>query len=136
MFSRAPLVGRIFSVTLLFLENRIRYGSFTSFVQHVFEYSIILPQRTQVLRIHHHWFRPVLEGVYGVCLTLPTHIFPSKWILEHVTSRVCGDEFRINKINLTLTLNLLLPSYVFHNKTCVFIMVFTVYSQLIFYMKR
>ena len=34
----------------------------------------------------------------------------------------------------TLSLNLLLSSIVFHNKICVFIMIFTAYARLIYYM--
>ena len=59
----------------------------------------------------------------GVHLILPPHIFfgPSK-VMAHVTSRVSGSELKIkNKrdlrnLTLTLTLNVLLPSIVFHNK--------------------
>ena len=46
----APLVGGMFSITLLSLENRFHLA-----------FLIFLPQRTQVVRIHHHWFRSVLQ---------------------------------------------------------------------------
>ena len=44
-----------------------------------------------------------------------------------------GDSSEQNKIKLTLTLNLLLPSIVFHNKICVFVMIFrdSSFSRLI-----
>ena len=43
---------------------------------------------------------------------------------------VSGGEFRIKKRNLTLILNLILPSIVFHNQICVFFMIFTALSFL------
>ena len=54
---------------------------------------------------------------------------PSK-VTENVTSRVSGGEFRIKERSLTLTLNLLLllPSFIFYNKICAFIMIFTALS--------
>ena len=69
----------------------------------------------------------VLNSAEAVYLTLPPHIFfrPSKvWIML----------YHRKKPNP----NLLLPSIVFHNKICIFIMIsaFTTYSRLIPNMRR
>ena len=68
------------------------------------------------------------EGVY---LTLPPHIFSvqvkSRSMLHHGS---LGASLKQNKRNLTLTLNLLLPFFVFHNKICVVIIIFTAFSFL------
>ena len=67
----------------------------------------------------------LLEGAH---LTLPPHIFSaqvkSRSMLYHGPM---GESLKQNKRNLTLTLtlNLLLASIVFHNKICVFIIICT-----------
>ena len=69
----------------------------------------------------------------GVHLTLPPHIFSVQVKLRSMLNHgSVGSSSRYNKRNLTPTLsiilNFLLPSIVFHNKTCVFIMIFMALS--------
>ena len=69
----------------------------------------------------------------GVHLTLPPHIFSVQVKLRSMLNHgSVGASSRYNKRNLTPTLsiilNFLLPSIVFHKKTCVFIMIFMALS--------
>ena len=69
----------------------------------------------------------------GVHLTLPPHIFSVQVKLRSMLNHgSVGASSRYNKRNLTPTLsiifNFLLPSIVFHKKTCVFIMIFMTLS--------
>ena len=58
-------------------------------------------------------------------------------MLHHGSVGVSSEKNKIIlTLSLTLNLNLLLPSIAFHNKICVFIMIFTAYARLIFYMRR
>ena len=54
-----PLVGGIFSITFLLLENRIRLASVPLCCKFL---NIILPQKIQVFRIHYQWFCSVLRN--------------------------------------------------------------------------
>ena len=65
------------------------------------------------------YFRGCLSDIASSYLFRPSKVW------KDVTSRVSGGEFKIKKRNLTLTLNLLVPSIVFHNNICVLIMIFT-----------
>ena len=73
-----------------------------------------------------------------------SYYFCTRKVTEHVALRVGGGEFKIKKRNLTqtltLTVDVLLSSIVFHNKSlyhnfCGFF-IFTAYSKLIYYMRR
>ena len=78
----------------------------------------------------------ILEGVSsGITSSYFFVQVNSRSMLHHVS---VGASLKQNKSNLilTLTLNILLPSIVFHNKICVFIIIFTDYSRLICYVRR
>ena len=106
-----------------------------NFLQKLLQTSAPCPQCLRswiVIYIH------IYEGVH---LTLSPDIFFRRrkvWNMLHQGS--VGASSEQNKRNLTLILNLLLASIVFHNTICVFIIIFTAlsffmaYSKLIFYM--
>ena len=98
----------------------------------------------RVYRVLNYMAIRVFTVIETVHLTLPPHIISaqvkSRSMLHHGS---VGASLKQNKRNLTLTLtlSLLLPSIVFHNKICLYynfydIFIFTAYSRLIYYMRR
>ena len=62
---------------------------------------------------------------------------PSKvWSMLHHGKMRASSERNKRNLTLTLTFNLVLPSNDFHNKICVFMMIFTAYLRLVFYMRK
>ena len=73
------------------------------------------------------------QGYEGVHLTFPPHIFSVqvKSGACYITGQWGRGQNKIKQnLTLTLTLNLLLPPIVFHNKICVFIIIFTALTFL------
>ena len=109
----------------------------TSLINILYSLSLFTYSISMILRATIHLFQvscflsPLVRVFIWHCLLI---FFPSKSSPKHVTSRVRGGEFRINKriltLTLSLTLNLLLPSIVSYNKIFVLIMIFTALSFL------
>ena len=105
--------------------------SFIRFIRSFNLYFTVLLNICLILLIN--YFKLLTDIQEGVHLTLPLHIFSiqvkSRSMLHHGS---VGESLKQNKRNLTLalTLNLLLPSIVFHNKICVKIRIFTALSFL------